>query len=123
MDFSKLTDYQVYEISQDLGISVDIRTSADNELIKRKLSYEQVRDIVLQHESQFKAEKQSDLMWEFKILLVIFPFFIPRRISLTSKWLASGQKRKWKSFWFYVCLGYLLWTVIAILIARFFFKR
>ena len=63
---------------------------------------------------------EESLSLKYKAVLVLFPFFIPIQSINATKFLANGQKRKWKEYWFYISLGYLLWTVVIILFFRLF---
>jgi hypothetical protein len=119
MNPSNLTNYQLYEIIQNSQLDKRIRDIANEEFNNRKLSIDQIQQIIARHDSLFKKTEES-LSLKYKTLLVIFPFFIPIQSINAAKFLANGQKRKWKEYWFYISLGYLLWTVLIILFFRFF---
>lgn len=120
MDLSNLTDYQLYEIIQNSKLDNDIRKLANNEFNKRKLSIDQIQEIIARHDTQFQPAKDEPLKIQYKLLLIIFPFFIPIQSAFSGKWLAKGQKRKWKDYWFYLSLGYLFWTIAVILFSKYF---
>ena len=120
MDASKLTDYQLYELIQNSKLDKDIRNLANREFDNRMLSIDKIQEIVQKHDSQFKPEKDETLKTEYKILLIIFPFLIPIQSSFASKWLAKGHKRKWKDYWFYLSLGYLVWTILILVFSKYF---
>jgi hypothetical protein len=120
MDLSKLTNYQLYEIIQNSKLDTEIRKTANNEFNNRKLRIEEIQKIVAKHDAQFQPDKNEALKLEYKLLLILFPFVIPIQSAFAGKWLAKGQKRKWKDYWFFLSLGYLFWTIIAILIAKYF---
>jgi hypothetical protein len=119
MDSSKLTNSQLYEIIQNSQLDKKIRDIANEEFNNRKLSIDQIQQIIAQHDSHFKKTEES-LSLKYKAVLVLFPFFIPIQSINATKFLANGQKRKWKEYWFYISLGYLLWTVVIILFFRLF---
>lgn len=123
MNFSKLTDYQLYEIIQNSRLDEDIRKKANHEFNDRKLSIEQIQKIVAEHDKTFIPGNDEPLKVQYKILVILLPFFIPLHSAFTAKWLAKGQKRKWKDYWFYLSLGYLIWTIVVILIARYFLLK
>ena len=119
MDSSKLTNSHLYEIIQNSQLDKKIRDIANEEFNNRKLSIDQIQQIIAQHDSHFKKTEES-LSLKYKAVLVLFPFFIPIQSINATKFLANGQKRKWKEYWFYISLGYLLWTVVIILFFRLF---
>ena len=121
MDLSSLTNYQLYEIIQNSKLDAEIRKAANNEFNNRKLSIDDVQHIVARHNANFQPDKDEPLKLKYKLLIILFPFIIPVQSVFAGKWLAKGQKRKWKDYWFYLSIGYLCWTVIVILIAKHFF--
>jgi hypothetical protein len=120
MDISRLTNYQLFEIIQNSRLDTEIRKTANDEFNNRKLSAEEIQKIVARHDAQFQPDKDEGLKPEYKLLLILLPFVIPIQSAFAGKWLAKGQKRKWKEYWLYLSLGYLLWTIIVILIAKYF---
>jgi hypothetical protein len=119
MDLSKLSDYQLYEIIQNSRLDSHLRKLANDEFNNRRLTVDQIQGIISKHDALFVPEKEESLQLKYKILITLFPFFIP--IRFITKWLARGQKRKWKDYWFYISVGYLLWTIVAILLGRYFY--
>ena len=95
MDSSKLTNSQLYEIIQNSQLDKKIRDIANEEFNNRKLSIDQIQQIIAQHDSHFKKTEES-LSLKYKAVLVLFPFFIPIQSINATKFLANGQKRKWK---------------------------
>ncbi len=118
-----MTDYQLYEISQNSKLDNDIRKLANNEFNSRKISVDEIQKIVLRHEAQFQPDIEDGLKFQYIILLVLFPFFIPIQSVFAGKWLAKGHKRKWKDYWFYLSVGYLFWTIIILFLAKYFLFR
>ena len=121
MNLSNLADYQLYEIIQNPKSDKDIKKLANDEFTNRKLSVDQIQKIISIHDAQFRPENDQALELKYKLILILFPFFIPIQSVFAGRWLAKGQKRKWKDYWFYLSLGYLFWTIIIILFARYFF--
>ncbi|MBO9682877.1 MAG: hypothetical protein J7502_09465 [Flavisolibacter sp.] len=120
MDLSSLTNYQLYEIIQNIKLDTEIRKAANNEFNNRKLSVDEIQEIVARQDAHFQPDKDETLKLEYKLLLILFPFVIPVQSVFAGKCLAKGHKRKWKEYWFYLSLGYLFWTIIVILIASYF---
>ena len=119
MDLSSLTNYQLYGIIQNSKLDTEIRKMANDEFNNRKLGIDEIQRIVARHDAQFEPDKDEALKLEYKLLLILFPFVIPVQSVFAGKWLAKGQKRKWKDYWFYLSLGYLFWTIIVLLIAKY----
>lgn len=120
MDLSKLTDYQLYEIIQNSKLDNALRKLANDEFNSRKLSVDQIQKIVVRHDTQFQPDKDEALKLEYKILVILFPFIIPIQSVFAGKWLAKGHKRKWKEYWFYLSLGYFIWTIVIIIFSKYF---
>jgi hypothetical protein len=72
----------------------NIRKLANDEFNSRKLSIDQIQKIVLRHDTQFQPGKDTSLELRYRLLLILFPFFIPIQSAFSGKWLAKGQKRK-----------------------------
>ena len=122
MDFSKLTNYQLYEIIQNIELNSEIQKNANNEINARKLSTDQIKEIISRHDSQFKPDEKG-LSIESKVLISIFPFLTIIHSLFAGQHLAGGYKKKWKEYWFYICLGYFLWTITLLLFAKFYLFR
>jgi hypothetical protein len=121
MNFKQLSNYQLYEIIQNQKLDKDIRTLATDEFDLRKLTMEQIREIIKKRESLFQPEKGEHLNFKYKIVALIIPFFWVIHVLMTSRYLARGQKRKWNEYWLFFCIGLLLWTIAIIIIAKYSF--
>ncbi len=119
MNISNLTDYQLYELIQNSKLDKDLRNLAKIEFNNRKLGIEKIQEIVQRHNAKFKPKKDEPLKAEYKLLIIIFPFLIPIQSLFATKWLAQGQKQKWKDYWLYLSLGYFLWSIFVIVFAKY----
>ncbi len=120
MNLSQLTNYQLFEIIQNTSIDSEIRKNADSEFNKRKISIDEINELVSIHDSLYKPSKETGLAVKYKILLVVFPFFIIIHNIIAALILDKGREYKFRQYWFYIALGYLLWTVFVILFAKFY---
>ena len=117
MDTRALSDYQLFELSRNPKLDPDIRELANTELGHRQLSDEQMGLLLLKRERLFRENAPVSLTQAHKLMLVVFPFyrryhrFIPGQ---PGQYLA--QDRTWKSFWRYVCIGYVVWLVAFIFV-------
>jgi hypothetical protein len=57
MDLSSLTNYQLYEIIQNLKLDIEIRKAANDEFNNRKLSVDEIQKIVVRHDTHFQPDK------------------------------------------------------------------
>ena len=117
---SKLSNYQLFEIIQNTSLNKSIRNEANTEFDKRKISIDEVSQLVSLHDSRYKPDKETGLDLKYKLILVVFPFFIFLHNIIAAVILDKRKEYKFKQYWFYLALGYLLWTVIVILFARYF---
>jgi hypothetical protein len=69
------------------------------------------------------SQNNSSLTTLEKCFIVLFPFFPVIHAILANRHISKGNSRKWKQHWGFVTLGYAFWTVIVILLARFYFFR
>lgn len=123
MDLTKLTGYQLYELIQNTKLDQEIRTAANRDLERRKLNSAQIKDIAIRHEAQFAPDKDEPLALRMRLYLLIWPFTLGRYFTGEPQYLSRGQKRKWKEYWLFMCLGYLLWTIVVILIGGAIFRN
>ncbi len=123
MDSTNLSNYQLYGIIQNKNLSHTIRQSANEEFDKRRLSIDKIQELILKHDSQFSPDKVEGLKIQYKLMLIIFPFFVEIHSLVAGRMLAKGYKRKWKDYWIYVCLGFFIWTVAIIVFAKYYLFR
>lgn len=118
MNMTELSNDQLYAIIQNNKLDSSIRNLANTEFNNRKLTLEQVEEIVKRYEDQFQPDKNEGLSLLNKLFLIICPAFFTIQILIAGRYLANNKKKKWKEFWLFVSIGYLFWTVAIILIAR-----
>jgi hypothetical protein len=119
MSVENLSNSQLYAIIQNEQMDASIRKIANEEFTRRNLTIEQIQEIVRHFDLQYKPARQEGLGLANKIFLVAVPAFFTIQVLVAGRYLASGQKKKWKDFWRYVCLGWLVWTIGFILYFRF----
>jgi len=122
MSVESLSNSQLYAIIQNGKVDASVRKIANEEFTRRNLTIEQIREIAAHFDSQYKPVDQEGLDLTTKIFLVAVPALFTFQMLAASKYLARGQKKKWKEFWFFVCMGWLSWTIGIILYFRL-FKR
>ena len=118
METTELSNYQLYEILQNERLGKELRAAANNEFKLRAISEEEIKEIILRHDRQFIAPRQEPLGLEYKILLILIPFFWVIHALMSSKYLARGQNRKWREYWLFFCIGLVLWTVVIIVLGK-----
>ncbi|TAD84054.1 MAG: hypothetical protein EAY75_13850 [Bacteroidetes bacterium] len=120
MNTTNLSNHQLYGIIQNLKLHESIRQAANDEFNKRKLSSYEIERMIELHDSQFVAEKEDGLKLTYKLLLMACPFFIEIHSLIAGRMLEKGHKNKWKDYWLYISLGYLIWTVVIVLLAKYY---
>lgn len=118
MDVSKLSDYQLFELSRNKKLDPAITQLAGKELKGRQLTEEQMGLLLLKRDRLFKENEPVSLQQSQKIVLMIFPLFrlLPGFVSS----LDLPRNRTWKGFWRYVCVGYVIWIIGIYLLVRLF---
>ena len=119
MDTSQLTDYQLYEIIQDKKVHTHIRIVANKEFNNRNLSINDLREIVMRHESLSNKEESKPLAWQYKLLLIIFPFILPLDSIISRRFLSGKLNLKWRAYWSYICSGVILWAIVLFVFLRY----
>ena len=119
MNVENLSNSQLYVLIQNENLDASICKVANEEFERRKLTIEQIQEIVSQFDSQYKPADEEGLGLPNKIFLVVVPAFFSIQMLNAAKYLAKGQKRKWRDFWLFVCIGWLAWAVGFILYFRF----
>ena len=118
MSIDNLSNSQLYAIIQNKQIDASIRKIANEEFTSRNLTIEQIQEIVNHFDSEYKPADQEGLDLVNKIFLVAVPAFFTIQVLIAGRYLASGQKKKWKDFLFFACLGWIVWTIGVILYFR-----
>jgi hypothetical protein len=122
MNEKELTNYQLYALIQNHKLDPSIRDLANREFDSRKLTIEQIGEIVNRHDAQFQPDKDEGLSLSYKLFLIVFPAVLTIQVLIAGRDLANNKRKKWKDFWLFVSLGYLFWTIAIILIVRLFRK-
>src|ERR1700761_6576234 len=102
MNVDELSNSQLYALIQNEKLEASIRKVANEEFTRRKLTIEQIQEIVSQFDSHYKPAEQKGLDLANKILLVVVPAVFTIQMLNAARYLAEGQKRKWKDFWLFV---------------------
>lgn len=123
MNPEKLTNYQLFEIIQNPNLDKQLKTIANYEFNSRKLTKEQIQEIIRHHDSVFRPDKGDSLGLKYKIFALLVPFFWIIHVLMTSRYLSRGQKRKWNEYWLFFCIGLLLWTIAVIIIGKIYFSN
>src|SRR5689334_793287 len=116
LNFDKLTDQQVYSLSKNKSLSKTLRREALAALTLRARSVEEVQVLATAYE-QSPVNKKIPLPVAYRIVLVIFPFFVPVQVIIAALFFKMTNTWKWKQFWLYLAIGWVLWMVIFFYIA------
>lgn len=119
LNFDLLSNYQLYELVRNKNLDVDIRLLANNIFEKRDLNINEIKELEEKHNSLFVSKDPIGLETYQKIILIICPAFILIHSLIAGRLYAKGKIQKWKDYWFYLCLGCMLWTIGIVLYAKF----
>ncbi len=120
MDASRLSNQQLFNLVKDERLQAAIRQCARSEFENRNLSPETKQALITEWQLRFSGAPLMPLAWKYKILLVLFPFFLVVQLLVSSRFILANEQRKFRDYWRFVSLGLLLWTVILILTMRYF---
>ncbi len=108
----------------------NIKRLAREEFMRREMTIAQIDEIALWYEKPIVPTwvVKDRLSLEMKVILLAIPgfiLFLPvfhlfHLFEATDPYtyLSKGHKKKWKSYWRYASAGFLLWTVILIVLIR-----
>ncbi|MGZ3812689.1 MAG: hypothetical protein ACXVJN_13155 [Mucilaginibacter sp.] len=102
-------------------LSTELKNKVLIELKKRNFAREYIDQLAIQYGKIIPARGAKLNGWE-KVRIIIFPFFVPIHAIYANRYLSKGDVPKWKSYWKYLTLGWLFWTLLMLLIALFFLK-
>jgi len=117
MDVKKLDDYDLYMLIKDGHLPEEIYAEVLSKFDNRKLSIEQLDRLALQYEAQRLERIKPELSIRSKLLLIAFPFIAHLFISAPKVGYVNAR-RFHESYWMYSVFGYLFWTLLFILIAK-----
>jgi hypothetical protein len=115
----KLSDKQLYASVQNHLLSIEHKRVVLEEFNRRNFSTQHI-DTLDQEFSKANNKQQHNLQLSTKILIIIFPWMFAIQGIIASRYLATGQTKKWKQHWFYVGVGVAVWTIFVILFSRIF---
>ena len=122
MNLNQLTNYQLYEIIQNQKLDKLLRTAANNEFNLRKLTKDEIQEVINRHDSTIQTDKGQPLSFKYKVIALIVPFLWVIHVIMTSRYLATGQQRKSNEYWLYFCIGHLIWTIAVIILGKYLVK-
>ena len=122
MNAKELPDKQLYTLVRSKELSPHLKKIVEEEFKRREFSIEQLDKLAMEYEGDLR-QNNSSLSVLGKVLIVLVPFFPIIHAILANRHISAGNSRKWKQHWRFVTIGYAFWTVIVILLARFYFLR
>jgi hypothetical protein len=118
MNLTNLSNTQLYALLQNRRLDSSITQSVRAEWERRQLTAEEVQKFVEHYAVNSPADAGQGLPLQQKIFLILVPAVFTFQILRATRDLANNQRRKWKDFWWYVSIGYFLWTLAIILMVR-----
>ena len=113
LNFTNVSDEQVYALAHNKSLSKAFRNKAKDELNSRGKSPETSASLLLTL-SQSALNKKS-LPIGLKIFLSLFPFFLILQIVVPAIFLPITTTQQWKQFWICKTIAIVLWGVVVIL--------
>jgi hypothetical protein len=118
MNSKELSNYQLFALLQNRRLHSSIKEPLQVEWGRRQLTPEQVQELAARYTIHYPPDDGEGLPLRNKLFLVLVPAVFMYQILRATRHLASNQRRKWKDFWLYVSLGYLVWTVVIVLMVK-----
>jgi len=118
MHFHKLSNIQLYRLSRNKAHLKIIRKGAQAELDNRALTIEEMNELVMPDAAALENAKKP-LHPGLKVLAVVLPQPVVIHAAVAAWYLGKGQVLRWKQYWWFLLIGFTLWTMIAILLFTF----
>lgn len=119
MNVDQLSDAQLYALFCNKDLHHDIKSAVREEIAKRDFSVEYLDRLGLEFEHKNGSSQTGGLSLYQKGLIILLPFFIVIHAILANVHISKGNMFKWKQHWRFITIGFLLWTIVIILIGRF----
>ncbi|KOY87078.1 hypothetical protein AD998_13835 [bacterium 336/3] len=119
MKLKELSDFQVYTLYQNKRLSSDVKEQVIQEFRRRKFSSEDKK--TLEEEYHHLTYSFNDLTFFRTVLITIFaPFFhiilVFTFFIFFNGFVLKGHFNRWKTFWKFTMLGYVLWLILVVLL-------
>jgi hypothetical protein len=149
MNTSMLTDVQLMHLYLNRRLDKAIRHAVYDELLYRNKDFEQSISY-MELAMQINKKANDSLPGKYKTGLLLLPFIFPVYLAVkaiircemhdwkpqlalflllpgglvahygVNRYLAEGRSKKWRVYWTWLCLGYLLWTLLLVIWASIF---
>lgn len=119
MKIKELSDSQIYALYQNKHLSLDVKGQIIQEFKRRNFSLEEHKS--LKEEYYHLTYSYSNLTFLKKVLIILLaPFFIFTLFPLLDWVLFKGHFNRWKPFWKFTMLGYILWFTFILLFSKYY---
>ena len=116
-DVKKLSDFQLYSLFYGKELSPFLKRTVADEFKNRNFSIETLDKLGMEYEKRVGNQSNGLPLYQ-KILIVLIPFFPVINAILANRHISKKNMRRWKDYWNYVALGYVLWTGVILLLAK-----
>jgi hypothetical protein len=114
----KLSDSQLYALVINHDLSQGLKEKALAEFGKRNFSQQYVDELAYEYETIIPSLNTDLSTWE-KVRIIVFPFLLPIQAIIANRYISKGNPKKWKQYWKYLTIGWLVWTILVFLVAKF----
>ncbi len=121
MDLSQHTEDELFVLRNSSYINEEIKILVDIECKRRNIKLHIRDDIYKPYDPKVDNIKEPELELENIFLLILFPFFVFMSDRIRVKISYDGDKIKLKKYWLFISIGFLIWTVLIVLMVNYFF--
>ncbi|CAM4444156.1 hypothetical protein [Flavobacterium terrigena] len=108
-NIEKLTDEQLVNLFQNPNIDIELKKSIINEIDRRDL------------EKLIPKNESIDFKTKIEILFTS-SFLYKTHLKNSSQLLSDGNKKEYKQYWRFFIYGIIFYTVVLLVIAKYFIK-
>lgn len=121
MDLSQHTEDELFVLRNSSYINEEIKILVDIECKRRNIKLHIRDDIYKPYDPKVDNIKEPELELENIFLLILFPFFVFMSDRIRVKISYDGDKIKLKKYWLFISIGFLIWTVLIVLMVNYYF--
>lgn len=118
MELKTLPDQELFDLIQDKKLNHGLLEEAEKEFLIRNFTIETVDVLGMNYEAKRIKSNNKDLSIGEKLAIIVFPFVPPLQAIFANKHLAKNNRKAWKQHWNYVAIGFIFWTITAIIYGR-----
>lgn len=119
MNPEKLTNHQLYVLSQNTQIKGELKQVLTKEIERRNIGEQELIDLQNQYNEKY-IDKSKPLTTIQKTCIILFPISPFIHAIFTRRDIYNYNQKRINQHWLYMALGYLFWMIVILITAKIF---